>query len=324
LTVTSCQISVVIPTRNRWHLLSTAALPSALGQENVDHEVIVVVDGSSDETVERLAALDQPRLRVLEHEESRGVAGARNAGIGAAGGEWIAFLDDDDLWSPLKLRAQLEAVDSARAGFGYGAAAWLDERRAFLRILSPPEPAGLVLQVLRWNVIWAGCSNVIARRDLLQQLGGFDERLFQLADWDLWIRLALAAPAAACEDVVVGYVMQPQSMLLTDRRDVFQEFDYMLEKHADAARRCGVELDGSKFSRWVALGHLRAGRRRDAARTYLGGAFRYRDPGSAVRAIGALLGPDTLPFGRAVLGAVRGDTGDARSDGEPAWLQRYR
>ncbi len=97
----------------------------------------------------------------------------------------------------------------------------------------------------------------------------------------------------------------------------------MLDKHADTARTYGVELDRAKFSRWVALGHLRAGRRADAARTYLGAAFRYRDPGSAARAIGALLGPDALPLRPQRSPAAR-DTDDARSDGAPAWLQRYR
>lgn len=321
---TSCEISVVIPTRDRWQLLSTAALPSALGQDDVDHEVIVVVDGSSDATAASLAELDEPRLRMLEHQESRGVAQARNAGIAAARGEWVAFLDDDDVWSPRKLRTQLDAAESERAHFAYGAAAWLDERRAFVRVLAPPRPARLASQLLRWNVIWAGCSNVIVRRDLVQRLGGFDERLFQLADWDLWIRLALTAPAAACQEVVVGYVMQPQSMLLTDRRDVFQEFEYMLDKHAEAARRYGVDLDRARFARWVALGHLRAGRRLDAARTYLRSAVRYRDAGSAVRGAGALLGPNALPLGRALFRAVRRDQPDAPVDDEPAWLQRYR
>src|ERR687896_831399 len=108
-------VTVVIPTRSRWDLLSTAALPSALAQEDVEIEVIVVDDGSSDTTPDALAELADPRVRVLRHQRARGVARARNAGIAAARGEWIAFLDDDDLWSPRKLRLQLERAADTKA-----------------------------------------------------------------------------------------------------------------------------------------------------------------------------------------------------------------
>ena len=320
-------MTVVIPTRNRWPLLSTAALRSALEQREVDHEVVVVDDGSTDETPERLAELarTEPRLRVVRHEESRGVAQARNAGIGIAEGTWIAFLDDDDLWSPRKLRAQIDAAEPIGAGFVYGVAAWLNANRELLYCPAPPDPAGLASQLLTWNVVWGGGSNVIARSELVRRLGGFDERLFQLADWDLWIRLALASRAALSEEIVLGYVMQPQSMLLTDRQDVFKELDYLVEKHAAASARHGVEFDRARFSRWVALGHLRAGRRREAAGTYVRGALGYRDPTSLARAAGALLGPGTIPTGRSLLAKLRGSqpSGMLIVD-EPSWLERYR
>ncbi len=288
--------------------------------------MIVVDDGSRDETPARLAELaaQEPRLRVVAHGESRGVAQARNAGIRAARGEWVAFLDDDDLWSPQKLRAQIDAARAAGAAFAYAAAAWLDERHRFLRVPRPPQPEGLAAELLHWNVLWAGCSNVIAQAALVRRLGGFDERLFQLADWDLWIRLALAAPAACCDDVLVGYVMHPESMLLTDRRDVFLEFDRLVAKHADAARAHGVAFDAARFSRWVALGHLRAGRRRRAAATYARGALRHRDPLSLARAAGALLGPGSIEAGRVALRLARAGRADhVRGAAPPAWLERY-
>ncbi len=78
-----------------------------------------------------------------------------------------------------------------------------------LRGYEPPAPETLDRELLRWNVVWGGASNVVARRDLLDSLGGFDEALFQLADWDLWIRLALSARAAVVEDVLVALVVHP-------------------------------------------------------------------------------------------------------------------
>lgn len=134
------EATVVIPTRDRWAIFSGAALPAALGQENINLEVVVVDDGSADGTADRLPALDDPRLRVLRHERSLGVARARNAGIEAARGEWIAFLDDDDIWSPRKLQTQIDAGTAAGGAFVYAGVLFLDERKRFLFGHAPPDP----------------------------------------------------------------------------------------------------------------------------------------------------------------------------------------
>ncbi|MGH3134034.1 MAG: glycosyltransferase family 2 protein [Gaiellaceae bacterium] len=320
----ACDVSVVIPTRSRWQLLSTAALPAALGQEGVDHEVIVVDDGSDDETPERLAEIDDPRLRALRNESSLGVAAARNAGIGAARGRWVSFLDDDDLWSPRKLRAQLDAAAAAHAVFAYAAGGGLDSGRRFLFAVEPPDPETVTRQLLRWNVIWCGCSNVMARTDLVRDLGGFDERLLQLADWDLWIRLALAGPAAAAPEILVGYVMHEASMLLTDRRDVFPEMEYLAQKHRAASERYGVDFDRALFTRWVARGHRRAGRRWEAARTYLRGVRRHGDVGAIPRALGSLAPETLVELSRRVAATERRSTLRKLAVDEPDWVARFR
>src|SRR2546421_12955356 len=100
------EATVIIPTRDRWPLLAVT-LCGALAQEGVTLEVIVVDDGSVDQTPRRLAEVIDERVRVIRHPSSRGVAAARNSAIAAARGEWLAFLDDDDLWAPHKLRIQL-------------------------------------------------------------------------------------------------------------------------------------------------------------------------------------------------------------------------
>lgn len=318
------EVSVVIPTRNRWRLLSKAALPAALDQEDVDHEVIVIDDGSDDETPERLAKIADPRLRVLRNHSARGVAVARNTGIGAARGRWVSFLDDDDVWSPRKLRAQLDAAAAADAVFAYAGGAGLDATRRFLFAVAPPDPTTVLRELLQWNVIWCGCSNVMAKTRLTRELGGFDERLFQLADWDLWIRLALAGPAAAAPETLVGYVMHGESMLLTDRRDVFPEMDYLAEKHQPASEAYGVEFDQALFARWVARGHRRAGRRREAARTYLRSARQHGDIGAIPRAIGSL-GPEALvDLSRRLAATERRSKLRKLAVPEPEWVARFR
>jgi glycosyltransferase involved in cell wall biosynthesis len=316
------EASVVIPTHNRWDLLATAALPSAFGQQDVELEVIVVDDGSSDGTPEGLARLADERLRVVRHDRARGVAQARNAGIAAARGKWIAFLDDDDLWAPRKLRHQLDAAGAEGAAFAYGGAAALAEDRSWVYSLDPPDPTTLAPVLLRKNVLWGGCSNVVVRSDVVRGLGGFDERLFQLTDWDLWIRLSQAGRAAACREVVVGCIEHPRSMLLTSEDDVFEEFDYVERKHRAARAASGVAIDRRIFSRWVALGHRRAGRRARAARIYVRGAIRNRDPGSLARAFAAPLGERPVEWLRRL--RARREAGARDGPGEPWWLALYR
>lgn len=316
------EVTVVIPTKDRWDLLSTSALPSALAQEDVELEVVVVDDGSSDATGEGLQGVADERVRLVRHERPRGVAQARNAGIREARGRWIAFLDDDDLWSPRKLRLQLDAAERSDAVFAYGGAAAIAEDRAWLYSLAPTAADGLIRALLARNVLWGGSSNVVARSDVLRDLRGFDEALFQLCDWDLWIRLGLSGRAAACDEIVVGCVVHPRSMLLVSEDDVFQEFEYLEEKHRAASEAYGVSFDRSVFNRWVALGHLRAGRRARSALLYLRGAVAYRDPVDLARAGFALLG-ERPAGGRRLLGRTP-RRGRADSRQEPEWVARYR
>ena len=276
-------------------------------------------------TPDRLAELGDRRLRVVRHDRSLGVAKARNAGVAAARGEWVAFLDDDDVWAPRKLRLQIDAASSQGAGFVYGASVALDEHKCFLFGHAPPDPATLRFELFRRNVLWGGCSNVVVRTDVARALGGFDEELFQLADWDLWIRLANTVEPAVCPDVVVGCVGHPASMLLTDRRDVFTEFDYLVSKHTAAAAAAGVSFDGALFSRWVAGGHVRAGRRIAAGRALFRGAWKARSVGNLLRVPAALLGQPVMALGSRLVSKVPGRVPSGeRTAAEPSWLDRYR
>jgi glycosyltransferase involved in cell wall biosynthesis len=317
---TTPDVAVVIPTRNRWDLLSSAALPAALGQEGVTVEVIVVDDGSTDVTSERVDAIDDSRLRLVRHEFSRGVAQARNSGIQVASASWVAFLDDDDLWAPDKLRLQLDATGEDTV-FVYSGAAEVSDDRSWLYSLPPHDPQGLVRALLERNVLWGGCSNVLARTAALRAVGGFDENLFQLCDWDLWIRLALEGAAAARPETLVACVAHQRSMLLVTEDDVFAEFDYLEAKHKNASETYHVAFDRKLFTRWVALGHSRAGRRLKSAEVFLRGATQERDAGNVLRAFAALVGVRlTRPWART---ADR----DGRSfdpSQEPGWLELYR
>ncbi len=323
----SPEVSVVIPTRNRWALLGQS-LAGALRQQDVDVEVVLVDDGSTEPMPEQLGHLADPRVRVLREPERRGVARARNLGVAATRGEWVAFLDDDDLWSPRKLRVQLDAAVRAHADFVYGSALVVDERLRIRHQQPAPDAQGIAGELLVRNAIPGGCSNVMARADLVRRLGGFDEGLSVLADWDLWIRLALHAPAAACPEVLLAYLSHPGNMVVKGEYDTLREFRTLVEKHRAASRAAGVRFDRRRVYRYFARGHRRAGRRLDAARTYLRLAAAERSVGDAGRALGALLGvPARAPADRAKrrpLGSPRPSLPVAAAIATPAWLALYQ
>jgi glycosyltransferase involved in cell wall biosynthesis len=283
------EVTVVIPTHNRWPMLSRT-LRSALAQD-VSLEVVVVDDASGDETPQRLGALRDPHVRSIRHDRCEGVARSRNDGIAAARAPWVAFLDDDDLWAPGKLRRQLAAADTAKAGWCWSAFIAVDARLCPLYLTPAASPEDLARRLLRNN--WIGApSGVMARTDLLRACGGFDPLLSAAADWDMWIRLAAEAPGAAVAEVLWAYVEHGANMLAGhDRADAVRpEFERIAAKHRAAAERLGWRFGSTWWTRWVASRHRFAGRRLRAAATYMQGAVSDRSPGDLVRAVGALGG----------------------------------
>ena len=112
------EVSVIVPTRNRSALLAMT-LRSVLRQRDVDLEVIVVDDASTDDTPRVLAALTDTRVRVIRHAMPSGVAAARNHAAAETQADWLAFIDDDDLWAPEKLLCQLQAAQQLGRDWAY-------------------------------------------------------------------------------------------------------------------------------------------------------------------------------------------------------------
>lgn len=317
------EVSVVIATRNRWKLLSTNGLPSALRQEDVELEVIVVDDCSTDETAARLAELHDPRVRVVRHESRRKLAGAHNTGVAEARGEWLAFLDDDDLWSPRKLRTQLDAAAQENVDWVYSAAVVVDEHKRVLEADPFPDPAELPRLLLQGNFVPGGGSNVIARAEVVRRLGGFDEDLVRFSDWDLWIRLAQSGLAAASPTVSVARVEHGQNMVIRDRAHALESYGRLIGKHRELTSR-----DRLAVAEWTAYEHHRAGRRALTSWLYLRAALEYRSLGNLPPAVGALFGESGMRLASRLLLAVRGsshiETEVRARPPAPPWLSSYR
>lgn len=224
------KVSVVIPTRNRAGRLPEA-VRSALGQTIRDLEVLVVDDASEDATPQVLKELrgGDPRVRIIRCEERGGAARARNLGTSRAEGDLIAFLDDDCLWHPAKLEAQIAAM-GPRYGAGYTRQATRDVDGRWVVEGQPlPEHAPLNA-LLRTNFI--GNPSLVVRRDVFLEIGGFDEDLPRLQDWDLVLRLARTAGIAFVPEVLVWSVIIPGGISTTSH-SLRTAAELMVERHGE-------------------------------------------------------------------------------------------
>lgn len=279
-------VTVVVPTKDRSELLAVT-LDSLCRQTGVDAEVVVVDDGSLDATPQLLAGWRRGSVRVLRNERSLGVSEARNRGVAAARGAWIAFCDDDDVWAPDKLRSQLDAAAEAGRGWALGGVINFEPVSGVLLSLRP-LPAQELARQLPWrNLVPGGCSNVVVRADLLATTGGFYPGLRVLADWDLWLRLLRTGPPAVVDAPLVGYRMHASSMS-SDPGGLRAELREISARTADL--RGGASVDAGWMHRWSGQTALRAGRRRDATAAFLRAA-RAGDWSSLARVGMAVLGP---------------------------------
>ena len=202
-------LAAVVPSRNGMPWV-VDAVRSALEQQDPPDELIVVDDGSSDGTAAALEAAFGDAVTLVRGRFGSAAA-ARNAGWRAARSPWIGFLDADDLWFPEKTRVAAQVLD------GRSAVAWFFSDGAFRTLdgelhaswlqtyadMSEPYVGQPVAELFEVNFILT--SSVVVRRDALEKLGGFDERLSHAEDLDLWIRLARRWPATASRLALVRY-----------------------------------------------------------------------------------------------------------------------
>jgi glycosyltransferase involved in cell wall biosynthesis len=260
----SPQVSVVVPTHNRSRLLALT-LRSILWQQDVDLEVIVVDDGSSDDTAAVVAGLGDERLRLVRHDRPQGVSAARNRGIAEARGDWVGFCDDDDLWAPQKLVRQLVAARTAEAEWVYGGAVFIDNLQHVNGGTPPLPPETLMRLLFRWDPIPGGCSNVVVSHRALHETGPFASEFGTLADWELWLRLAARGAPAWVPRPLLAYRLHASNMSLDIARTL-AELDLLEARH-------GLSVERSRFDRYLASLCLRSGRQAEALRLLLRAAF---------------------------------------------------
>jgi len=198
------RVSIIIPTYNSIQYLPSA-VASALNQTFKDFEIIIINDGSTDHTEEWILQQDDPKLRVVS-QKNCGKSAARNAGILAARGNYLAFLDADDLWEPSKIELQVNYLDRyPRTGLVYTWTVLADSNgRPTGRLISSRAAGDVWKDLVRDNILTCG-STPMVRRECFRTVGLFSKDLPLAQDWDMWIRIAAYYPFAVIEKPLVRY-----------------------------------------------------------------------------------------------------------------------
>ena len=185
-------VSVIIPTYNRAHLIGKA-IKSILNQTFQDFEIIVIDDGSTDNTEETVKSFNNFKIRYICHANNQGVSVARNTGIRASRGKYIALLDSDDEWLPEKLDKQIKTFKSElpEVGVVYSNVLYIDESGKNINKLGNPKKVeGYIYEDLLGGNYVGTSSTLLIKKECFNRVGLFDDLLKAENDWDMWIRIA--------------------------------------------------------------------------------------------------------------------------------------
>ena len=204
------EISVIIPVYNGDKTIRET-IESVLNQTFSDFELLIINDGSQDTTLEIVSNIPDPRIKVFSYPNA-GLNASRNRGISLASGEYVSFIDADDIWTPDKLEAQLKALKAEpQAAVAYSWTDWIDEKGQFLRRANHNSATGDVFAKLLLADFVGSGSNPLIRKQAFAEVGNFDQSLVGGQDWDMWLRLAARYPFTVVPSAQILYRQSPNS-----------------------------------------------------------------------------------------------------------------
>lgn len=247
-------VSVIIPTYDRGETIGRA-LKSVLSQGFTDLECIIVDGGSNDGTHQTVGSIADNRVNYVYTQSPRSPAIARNLGIDLATGKYIAFLDSDDVWMPTKLSCQIEVIEGVKELAAVATSFHRVANDYARRIVADPDlsDSETYETLLRRNFITT--STLLLRRDVLTQLGGFDESLPALEDWELALRIA--------KDNRIDFIDLPlcvvpvQADSISVNREIQVEaLEQILSKYADEYKKHPKSYAHQQYRLAMAYGQL--------------------------------------------------------------------
>ncbi|MEW5860942.1 MAG: glycosyltransferase [Cyanobacteriota bacterium] len=223
------KISVIVPTLNAERTI-LRTIKSVLQQTFPNYELIVINDGSSDRTLELLNTIEDPRVKIFSYSNG-GLPVARNRGISHATGNFITFLDADDLWTPDKLELQFIALQQhPEAGVVYSWTQFMDNQgKYFHGGKSVFFKGNVYANLLLGNFIDSG-SNVLIRRQAIESVGEFDPTLASCEDWDYWLRLAARWPFVVVPKPQILY--RQSSGAMSSKIEVMKKYHLIVVERA--------------------------------------------------------------------------------------------
>lgn len=245
-------VSVVIPTYNRAHLTGRA-IRSVLNQTYHDFEIIVVDDGSTDNTEEVIKKIQEQdkRIRYIQHEKNKGAAAARNTGIKAAQGEYIAFQDSDDEWLPEKLEKQMKAFATAPAGVGVvytGHWRIEDNKKIYMPSSMVTQKEGNIhKELLKEGFGFVITPSAVIRKKCFEKSGMFDENLPRLQEWELFIRVSKYYKFKCIDEPLVNSYCKSDS-ISTSHEALIKALEIILTRHYEDFKENGKSLSKRYYS----------------------------------------------------------------------------
>ena len=232
------KISVVIPTFNRASFL-TKAIQSIQNQTLRADEIIVVDDGSTDNTKEILLDMDITYI----HQENKGVSSARNSGVEKARNEWIAFLDSDDIWHETKLEKQVNFHKQNPSIFlSHTDELWIRNNKTINQKKHQQKPSGFCF-LDNISSCKIGPSTVMIHQDIFRDIGLFDERLTVCEDYDLWLRISDKYEIGFVDEKLLTKYAGHENQLSFTTFAIDQYRIQALEKHLDSIHKENVQKE---------------------------------------------------------------------------------
>lgn len=228
------KVSVVVPAYNAMNYLPKT-LENVLRQTFNDFEVIVINDGSSDEIEQWVSQITDPRVTLIS-QKNQGLAGARNTGIDHSSGDYIAFLDADDLWEPTKLEKQVHSLDeNPDVGLIYTWVAYINDKGDSTgRVFKNQVEGDVWEKLIEHNIVECG-SVAMVRRACFDTVGVFDRNLGSyVEDWDMWLRIASRYPFKLVKEPLV-YYRQSSSSASRNWEAMEKSFRIVIEKAFNSA-----------------------------------------------------------------------------------------
>ena len=246
-------VSVVIPVHNRERLVGQA-IQSVLGQTYANTEVVVVDDGSTDETLRVLQALagKEPRVCVIAHSTCRGAQAARNTGIRASMGEWVTFLDSDDRYHRDSVAVRLDEARRSSVAVVHGEARRIRADRIDPLYGVPPLRGNVYRQLLRHPGPFL--QALLARWEVLAEVGYLDETIVAWQEWETAIRLSRIAEFGFVPVATFDYDERTPGAISRDSLRAAKGYEQIVRKHRGAIlRECGPRALGDHYRTLVSL-----------------------------------------------------------------------